>query len=210
MIIDRKLVIVDTGLSNLQSIFWACQNLSTHSVRLLSSPGQLDPESVVIIPGTGSFGAGMNALKTLGIAAELINHHKSGGPLVGICLGMQLLFESSAESVGERGLSLIEGGAQLLDRQSEPVPNLGWSSAVLSGPETAILTEESEGDYYFVHSYALSVEGFRGTVLEATHGVTNFAAAIHLPEKRIFATQFHPEKSSKHGLQLLRKAVSIV
>lgn len=161
----------------------------------------------VILPGVGAFGDAMGKLHSYQLTDVISEVVERGTPFLGICLGLQLLFESSEESAGVSGLGILPGRiVKLPDHQGLKIPHIGWNS--LAYPNRGRLFEGiSEGTYvYFVHSYYL--QAAQPEIVTAT---TEYAACIHasVERKNVFACQFHPEKSSDAGLQILKNFLSV-
>ncbi|MCC6398417.1 MAG: imidazole glycerol phosphate synthase subunit HisH [Bacteroidetes bacterium] len=190
------ITVVDYGMGNLRSVRRALQNLG-RDVLITPDPAKVRDASVLILPGVGAFGEAIRRIDGLGLRAPILDHVEHGRPLLGICLGMQLLFPVSEESPGVEGLSLFPGRVMRF-RGSLPVPHVGWNDAtpVRSSP----LFDKQGGCFYFVHSYY--VETSTTTVATTTYGET-FACAVQ--SENVFGVQFHPEKSQNDGLALLRR-----
>lgn len=161
----------------------------------------------VILPGVGAFGDAMEKLHGYGLAQVIKDVVNQGTPFLGICLGLQLLFESSEESAGVEGLGILKGKiVRLPDNQGLKIPHIGWNC--LRYPNMGrLFTDIPEESYvYFVHSYYLQAE--EPMIVTAT---TEYAALIHasVEKDNVFACQFHPEKSSDVGMQILKNFLSI-
>jgi len=171
-------------------------------VDIVSKPGCLLGYDGIVLPGVGNFGSGAENLRRL---SEDIHASVSGGvPMLGICLGMQLLFEESEESPG-RGLSLIKGRVMRLPRTVK-TPHMGWNTLRIL-EDNDLLSGVGEGDhFYFVHSYYASPEE-RAKVAETTYGVP-FASVV--AKRNVYGTQFHPEKSGKPGRRILENFAWII
>ena len=155
----------------------------------------------VILPGVGNFGDAMGKIRSYGLEDVIKEVVDSKKPFLGICLGLQLMFESSEESPGVKGLGLLEGEiVRIPDKEGLKIPNIGWNS--LSFPNKGRLFQGvEEGAYvYFVHSYYLKAKD--PSIVAAT---TEYSTLIHasVEKDNVFACQFHPEKSSKTGLKIL-------
>lgn len=189
------LAIVDSGGANIASVRFALERLGITS-ELTADPAVIRAADRVILPGVGSANEGMRQLRERGLV-ECVRGLTQ--PVLGVCLGMQLLFESSAEGETET-LGLIPGRVDLLPASpGVQVPHMGWNT-VLSGKNARLLFGiEPDARFYFVHSYAGPVNAF--TVASGDHG-TPFAAIV---ERRNFSgVQFHPERSGAAGAQLLK------
>jgi glutamine amidotransferase len=153
----------------------------------------------LILPGVGAFPRAMERIRERGLDALIAERHEAGVPLLGICLGLQLLFDSTTELGGATGLGLLEGGATDLDAEGLKVPHIGWSPVRWERESRLTDGIESETPFYFVHSFAPAPAGddLLGT---AAYG-SRFACAAE--RGNVFGVQFHPEKSSAAGLRLL-------
>jgi len=196
------IAIVDYGMGNLRSVEKALSRTGA-AVRVTSDAGQILGADGVVLPGVGAFGACMDNLASRGLVEPVRAAVRSGRPFLGICLGLQLLFEESEEFGPVRGLGVLPGrvvrfAGRALDGLK--IPQMGWNRLRIrrSVPELAGI---EEGAYvYFVHSYYVVPTDADLTVASTDYGVT-FAAAIAW--NNVFACQFHPEKSQSVGLRLL-------
>jgi len=195
---------VDYGMGNLRSVEKAFDHVGAR-IQLTSSPEAIRDASALILPGVGAFPEAMRRIREGGIAAAIVDRVAGGAPLLGICLGMQLLFERSSEHGGAEGLGLLPGTVEPLDAPGLKLPNIGWSPLRLERPSP--MTEGiAQGEpVYFVHTLAVHARE-EHLVASAEHG-TRFAAVVG--SDRVFGTQFHPEKSSAAGLRMLRNFVSV-
>lgn len=195
-----RVALLDYDMSNLRSAGKALERLGAR-VQVCRDPGAARGSDAVLLPGVGRFGAAMERLDERGFTAMLREVAASGTPVLGICLGMQLLFDQSEESPGARGLGLIPGHVERL-RTSAKVPHIGWSE--VHWREGAALAPASGGPaertYYFVHSYSCIPDDPAGVIGTSEHGV-GFTAAV--ARGGACGVQFHPEKSSAAGLALL-------
>lgn len=202
-----RVQIIDYRLGNLFSIQQACRYVGLDAF-VSASAEQLETVDGIILPGVGAFGNAMQSLNDLQLTEPLRQVAKAGKPLLGICLGMQLLFESSEEFGEHQGLGLISGRIsripdQILNRKQYRVPNVGWSRIIFEGhvQQETFLNGISDKEFmYFVHSYcAQSVqESDRLTMTE--YGEFRYCSAVL--HGSILGCQFHPEKSARAGLQL--------
>jgi glutamine amidotransferase len=197
-----KLVVINYGMGNLASVCRALEECGGEPV-LSAEPKSLAGADRIILPGVGAFGDGMKNLREAGwpkaIQGALENPEVC---LLGICLGMQLLAEKGFEHGEHEGLGLVRGKVERMNPETEErVPHVGWNEmrpAKESGLTKGITTGT---DFYFVHSYQFNVED-RNDVIGTTPYAGGFVSAVQ--HKNVFGTQFHPEKSSFAGFQLLR------
>ncbi|MET3575034.1 imidazole glycerol phosphate synthase subunit HisH [Bhargavaea ullalensis] len=190
----RRIAIVDYGLGNVANVRRALEFLG-HRVELTKSPEQLRAADVLILPGVGHFGDAMRRLEADGLI-PVLEEMKNEKPLVGICLGMQLLFERSEEGDAD-GLGFIPGEVTRI-RTSLPVPHLGWNRLI------SVDSALDGTDMYFIHSYK-AVPG-PDTVATAEYGGEEVTAIVQ--RGNLVGIQFHPEKSGDAGLLILQRAVT--
>ena len=190
------ITVVDYGMGNLRSVRRALEYLGAE-VLITADAGAVREATQLILPGVGAFGEAVRRIDSLGLRTPILDHAGKGLPLLGICLGMQLLFAESEESPGFQGLALLPGVVKKF-RGSLPVPHIGWNDATPVRPSP--LFGEKGGCYYFVHSFY--AECTASTIATSTYGNT-FASAVQA--EHVLGVQFHPEKSQNDGLALLRK-----
>jgi len=194
------LTLIDYDAGNLASLEGALDRLGL-AYRLAQSPEEAGQDGPLVLPGVGHFEAAQRSLQQRGWWRELPGMVASGRPLLGICLGLQLLAEGSEEAPKVDGLGLLPGVVRRLG-PGVKVPHMGWSQVTLNHPHPAF-QDPTGGWLYFVHSYAL--EAKEGTILKARHG-RDFSAVE--ARGRILGFQPHPEKSGPLGLQLLQSALA--
>ena len=200
MTASRSLYIVDYGAGNLRSVQKAFEHVGVDAV-VGSDPRAMADAPGLVLPGVGAFGAAMEQLHTKGLAEPLLERIEAGVPFLGVCLGLQVLFEASEEDPGVAGLGIVPGDVRALPATVK-VPHIGWNQ-VEPCIDSDLLDDIPEGSaFYFVHSYAV-VPRSPGDVLAMTDydGVT-FVSAIEI--ENVVGVQFHPEKSSTIGLRLYR------
>ena len=199
-----SIALIDYNMGNLGSVAKALDFLGA-KCEVVSNPAELGGFGGCILPGVGNFGDGMEALRSRGFDRGIVDAIKSEKPFFGICLGMQMLFEESEESPGVRGLSLFPGKVRKFRLDGLKVPHIGWNAATLdaASPLAAGLAEEEF--FYFVHSYYADA-ATPGCFARCVYGHA-FAAAIG--RGKCFATQFHPEKSQRPGLRMLKNFLTL-
>ncbi len=198
--------IIDYNAGNLRSVEKALLALGDQPVITRDAEMILSADRVVL-PGVGAFGDAMARLEQYGLPEVIRRVAGAGTPLLGICLGLQLLFERSDESEGVDGLGILKGEIfKIPDHAGLKVPHMGWNGLTIR-PGTRLLEGVEEGAYvYFVHSYYLKAADEADVAAATEYGVHIHAAVEH---GNIFACQFHPEKSSEVGLRILKNFISL-
>lgn len=200
------IALIDYGAGNLHSVINALEFIGCHDTVITGDPEQLAQADAAILPGVGSFGHAMDCLNQSGLVQPVKDFIASGKPFFGICLGLQMLFETSEESPGVPGLGIFQGEISRIPSGFEwKIPHMGWNS--LSVKKDSALLDQLEPDpyVYFVHSYYLKAKD-RNIVAAQTFYSVQIDAAIE--SGNVFATQFHPEKSGDIGLQMLRNFIA--
>jgi imidazole glycerol-phosphate synthase subunit HisH len=199
-----RLAVADYGMGNRRSVVKALEHVGA-SVALTGDPEQIAAADGLVVPGVGAFGAAMRSLRETGLDAAIVATARRGVPVLGICLGMQLLFDRSQELGVHDGLGLIAGEVTRLQVGDPPalrIPHIGWNEVRLERPSPLLAgLPEPGAAFYHVHSYAVRPTD-RGSVVGTTEYGERFATVV--AAGNVFGTQFHPEKSSTHGLALLR------
>ncbi len=200
------IAIVDYDAGNLKSVEKALAFLKEESV-VTRDFREIERADKVILPGVGSFGAAMDNLKKFELDKVVREVTASGKPFLGICLGLQLLFNGSEESEGVEGLGILDGDIlKIPDKPGLKIPHIGWNSLTLQN-DGRLFAGLNEMPYvYFVHSYYLKAK--EESIVKA---VTEYSVRIHASVEKgnVFACQFHPEKSSTTGLQILKNFAEI-
>lgn len=197
------IAIIDYKAGNLTSVKLALDSIGVEGV-VTSDPEFIRRSPRVIFPGVGAAGAAMKTLNEAGLESCIRDVVMSGTPFLGICVGTQILLERSEEDGGVDCLGLIPGEVRLFrpEHDHEKVPQMGWNTVRLSRPHPLFAGIESESEFYFVHSYYPAPDE-DGVVLARTeYAGVSFSSA--LARQNLVATQFHPEKSGRVGLKLLK------
>ena len=197
-----RVAIVDCGVGNLFSIRCALRKVGLDTEIVSSSPDLRNTDAIVL-PGVGNFKAGLQNLRIF--RQDLMGSVEAGVPLLGVCLGMQLLFERSQESLGD-GLGLLKGRVLRLPG-SVKTPHMGWNTLEVSKPEGILEGVDEDDHFYFVHSYYADPKDRKTVAAETDYGVS-FVSVI--AQKNVIGTQFHPEKSGRPGELVLRNFATIV
>lgn len=201
-----KVGILNYGMGNLTSVQNAISAVGGSAV-ILDEPAGIDGISHIILPGVGAFGDAMANLEKFGWVEAMHRHAiEDQKPFFGICLGLQLLAETSTEHGSFRGLGWIAGHVTRLHGNGVRIPHVGWNDLEFASESPALFEGIASGqDFYFVHSYAIRPTD-ESCVTGWCHHGERFAASIQVGN--IFATQFHPEKSQKAGLKLLENFIA--
>jgi glutamine amidotransferase len=197
---SRSLYIVDYGAGNLRSVQKAFEHVGVQA-EIGADPRAIDQAPGLVLPGVGAFGAAMAQLESKGLVEPLRLRIEAGVPFLGVCLGLQVLFETSEEDPGVAGLAVVRGDVRALP-STVKVPHIGWNQAELCTCSD-LFDDIPEGSaFYFVHSYAV-VPRSPGDVLTMTdYDDVTFVSAIEVDN--VVGVQFHPEKSSTLGLRFYR------
>ena len=210
----KNIVVIDYGIGNVKSMMNALDGLNVltfltnNKQKILNSDG-------LILPGVGAFGKGMENLEKYNLIEILNEYVDSGKPLLGVCLGMQMLLEESEEFKITKGLGFIKGKVKKMQieiNSKDKLPHVSWNELIT--PEgkdwggTILNNISTNTDVYFVHSYISIPENNEDVLAECEYGGTKFCAALN--KKNVYGTQFHPEKSAKIGQKILNNFISII
>lgn len=202
------IAVIDYGIGNVRSVLNAFEYIGAQAV-LTRDPAELAKASGLVLPGVGAFGEGMRRLDTHGLREPLTKLARAGKPLLGICLGFQMLMRSSTEQGHHEGLALIDHEVVRLPVEAR-LPHIGWSrvqAAVDAPAQPGLLAGLDNELFYFVHSF-----GVVKPAQPIVAGLANYAGceiAALIESSNVFGTQFHPEKSGEAGLQMLRNFRSL-
>ena len=200
------IAIIDYDAGNLRSVEKALAALGETPV-ITRSPEEILAADKVILPGVGSFGDAMGKIRDYGLEEVIHQVVEKDIPFLGICLGLQLMFESSEESPGVSGLGILKGRIlRIPDKEGLKIPHIGWNSLHLTNNGRLFEGLEENSYVYFVHSYYLKAEDPEIVKASAWYG-TDIHASVE--KGNIFACQFHPEKSSDVGLHILKNFAEI-
>lgn len=200
------IAIIDYDAGNIKSVEKALEYLQADYI-LTKDPSALMAADHVILPGVGAFGDAMDKLRTSGLVPVINRIIQAGTPFLGVCLGLQLLFEESEEAPGIPGLGILKGRILKIPRKEGlKIPQIGWNS--LQFPNRGRLFDgiDENSFVYFVHSYYLKADDPSIVTATCEYGVTVHAS---VESGNIFACQFHPEKSSETGLSILRNFIAV-
>src|SRR3989344_1636164 len=190
---NPKIVIIDYGVGNLYSLRKACA-MFTDKVMITEDPSTIELADAIILPGVGAFRAGMDGLTKRGLVKVVKKFAASGKPILGICLGAQLMLEKGYEFGKFKGLGLIPGKVVMFPKlKNAKVPQIGWNKIKFSKNNNLFNSLRSEPYVYFVHSYVLKPTKQNSILAETVYGSHKFCSAVK--SGNIYGTQFHPEKS---------------
>lgn len=194
------IAIIDYDAGNIKSVEKACVYLG-HEAVITRDKNTILAADHVILPGVGAFGDAMEKLKKYDLIDTIKKVVNKGTPFLGICLGLQLLFDSSEEAPGVNGLSILKGKiVKIPEGEYKKIPQIGWNSLDLKGNGKLFMNIESNPYVYFVHSYYLQADDENIVKATCEYNVTVQAS---VEKDNVFACQFHPEKSSDTGLKML-------
>ncbi len=201
------LAVIDYGAGNLRSVLHALHHLGVEDATLVQNAGQLNGADKIILPGVGAFGAGMEQLHKMNVVEPLKEALSSGVPYLGICLGMQFLFEDSNEMGTHQGFGILSGHVRRFPNDLPlKVPHMGWNE-VHPAKASPLLDHIAPGSYaYFVHSYYCDATNPDDVFLTTEYGMP---FTVGVQRDNIYGVQFHPEKSQKIGLQLLTNFLNL-
>ena len=194
---------IDYGLGNVRSVQKALEHVAANVV-LTADPGVIRRAEKLVLPGVGAFGAGMTALRKRRLVTTIKGAADQGTPLLGICLGMQLLFEGSEEFGRHRGLSLLQGWVVHFPINDLKIPHVGWNQIEHDGDHPLLKGVPDGARAYFVHSLYCEPSNPDDVIASTTYGLP-FASIVG--RENITGIQFHPEKSQQIGLRILRNFV---
>jgi glutamine amidotransferase len=211
---NKKIVIIDYGIGNVKSMYNAFFNLG-YKPELTSDKQTILNADAVVLPGVGAFNKGIENLNNRGLFQIIHEFIKKGNPFLGVCLGMQMLFEESQEFGITPGLSLIKGKViklPFIPNSEEKLPHVSWNELIepMAGRWDGTILENIplNSDAYFVHSFVAEPTNEKDLLATTNYAGVNFCSAVQ--HENIYGTQFHPEKSSKIGLSILNNFVNLI
>jgi len=212
-----KISIVNYDCGNLKSISSALREIGAKNINLVNSEKEIMTSDCLILPGVGAFGHAMQKLKNNNLVNPIKRYVEKGGKIMGICLGMQMLFDTSEEMGFHKGFGFIKGKIKILENNKIPnnykVPNVGWRAIFRNKNSKnwngTILSDNKNNDFmYFVHSYVAYPICENNILAFSDHNGLFFPAVV--ASENVFGCQFHPEKSGLVGLKILRQFLKIV
>ena len=201
------IIVVDYGMGNLRSVAKALEKVG-FDVKVSSNPQDIKDAKGIVVPGVGAFGDAIHNLERFGLLDEVVKAVEEGKPYLGICLGLQILFEYGYEFGEHEGLGLLKGKViRFENKEGYKVPHMGWNQVWIKQKE-GLFSDIKEGEYfYFVHSF-YAVPSEEKDIASITDYSVDFCSAVQ--KDNIWAVQFHPEKSQKAGLKLLENFKTFV
>ena len=196
--------IVDYGAGNLRSVKKALDYLNVENVIIRSQADFHEDIERIILPGVGAFGAAIETIKAKGLYEPVADWLAADNPFLGICLGMQLLFEDSLEDEGMKGFGVFQGDVPQFTQGK--VPQIGWNQVRQAGQTPLFDGIEDDAFFYFLHGYYVNPKEPDVAIAETEYGITYTSA---VKKGHIYGVQFHPEKSSSVGIQLLKNWVTL-
>ena len=206
-----KIAIIDYGMGNLHSVQKGFEKIGADAV-IISDPDEVAAADKLVLPGVGAFRDAIATLKEKGFVEPVKNYVDSGKPFLGICLGLQMLFDVSFEDGEYKGLGIVPGKVVRFDFSGRPdenelkIPHMGWNRLKIKPDNPLYLGLPNETFVYFVHSYYVVPEDNSVVATTTDHGI-EFCSSIR--RDNLFATQFHPEKSQTFGLKILENFSNI-
>lgn len=199
------IAVIDYGMSNLRSVRHAFEYLGADA-RIVDSPAALADAHALVVPGDGAFGPAMENLRARGWLEPISRAVERGMPFLGICLGMQLLFDSSKEMGDHRGLGVLRGRVKKFPTTAGKIPQIGWNQLRVRGA-CKFLNGVRDGAYaYFVHSYYCEADEPGVVTAQTDYGI-EYASVVE--KDNVWGAQFHPEKSGEDGLRMLRNFLAL-
>jgi glutamine amidotransferase len=196
--VTTRIAILNYGMGNLRSVEKALEHVGV-TAKITADADEARAADGVILPGVGAFPRAMERIREIGLDELIAERRDAGVPILGICLGLQLLFDSTTELGGAAGLGLLDGDVADLDAEGLKVPHIGWSPVRWERESRLAEGIDSETPFYFVHSFAPRASA--GELLGSAEYGSRFSCAAE--RDNVFGVQFHPEKSSAAGLRLL-------
>jgi len=199
-----KLAVLNYNMGNLASVTNALKVIGVNAT-VESDPSKILEYDKIILPGVGAFGDAMNHLKDIGMDSAIKEFAKSGKYMLGVCLGMQILFENSEEFGNHQGLGILKGTVKRFQKSDLKIPHMGWNKVFPKNHNSIFKNMDSDFYLYFIHSYYIETQ--KSNILGETIYGNKFTSAVQ--SENIFGLQPHPEKSHKNGLQILNNFIEL-
>lgn len=205
----KQISIIDIGVNNLRSVVGVFSHLGYETI-ITKDKDEIMNSAALILPGVGSFPSGMKNLKKNGLDLTIKNFFKKGKPILAICLGFQMLFSSSEEFGSNKGLNILDGKVKSLKnlKTNKISPNLGWSQLIFKNSNSNHLFKHLNKNLavYFIHSYYAEIKNKRYVTSTINFGKKKIPTSIQY--KNLYGVQFHPEKSSKDGIMIIKNFIN--
>lgn len=201
------IVIIDYGRGNLKSVYNAMKRIGC-DVEISSDPIKLQKAKGLILPGVGAFDDCMNTLENTGLIPVIKEEVKKGKPFLGICLGMQLLFDDGYEGEYTKGLGFIKGSIKKMEEDNLRIPHIGWNNLEINKEDILLKGLKNEAYVYYVHSYCAVDVSDDNLVAYSKYGNIMIPGLVR--KDNVMGAQFHPEKSGEEGLVILKNFKEIV
>jgi glutamine amidotransferase len=204
--VSKKILVVNYKTGNVDSVIKAIK-VAGYEVIFSSEKKDFDNVSKIVLPGQGAYDYAMDQLNKLDLKQKIIECAQKGMPILGICLGMQILSDNGSENCNSKGLGLIEGNVEILKDKPNKLPHLGWNSVKFVDKKNKLFSNiTDEKDFYFIHGYYFNCKN-KSDILATSDFNIEFPSIIN--SGLIYGIQFHPEKSHKNGLKLIENFLKI-
>lgn len=208
---NAKITVVDYGVGNLHSVIKAFNHFGENP-SISEEAEEIFKSDAIILPGVGSFKAGIEGLKIRKLDKAIKDFAKTNKPILGICLGAQLLMSRGHEFGTFDGLDIIPGQVEVFKKIEDKIPHIGWNEVVMpkeaSWNKTILRSIKQHSDLYFVHSYFLKPKNKKNILSLTKYGGLEFCSAIY--KDNIYGCQFHPEKSGETGLRIIKNFINLI
>jgi imidazole glycerol-phosphate synthase subunit HisH len=209
--VTNRIAIIDYGMANLRSVQKAFEQVG-HPAQIISRPEEIDSAEKVVLPGVGAFKDAVATLRQQELAGPIVRHIERGKPFLGICLGLQMLFDVGYEDGEHAGLGVLRGTCVRFDVDETmglKVPHMGWNQLTVRRPSPLLRDLPDESNVYFVHGYHVVPDTANGDDVVATTTDYGRPFVSSIWRDNVMATQFHPEKSQRVGLKILENFASL-
>ena len=203
----NEVAIINYEMGNLKSINSACEKVGLKSL-ITDNSDIINKSKSLILPGVGAFNQAIKNIKRKNLYETIYKFYNSGRPIIGICLGMQILFKTGYEDGKSDGLNLINGYVDLIPIKNKKLPNIGWRKIQIGeNKKFSSLKKFDKEKFYFVHSFMANVKDTKEVISFTNYGNIKIPAIVF--NKNVIGIQFHPEKSRENGIELLKEIINI-
>lgn len=207
----KNIAIIDYGVGNLHSLIKAFNNFGQNAF-ITEEADDIKSANAIVLPGVGAFKSGMEGLIIRDLVNTVKDFSKTGKPILGICLGAQLLMSKGYEFGTFDGLDIIRGEVEIFKKIKDKIPHIGWNEAFspkeVSWSKTILRSIKQYSDLYFVHSYLLKPKNKKNILSLTKYGGLEFCSAIY--KDNVYGCQFHPEKSGEVGLKIIKNFINLI